>query len=185
MGHRIAGAALMTLLALPATAQAVPLQYTVNGIDTLAGGEVEFASFQIDSNPVPAGSLAGIGFYVAAIPGTFTYGSTTTTVPQDITFYLDLAHGYDDPTTQPGAFYVGDADLLGFNGPQLFSGPIDNPTLLTGTFTIFDDFSGSPISLTVEPVPGVPEPTSWAMMLLGFGAIGWQLRRNKISAATN
>jgi hypothetical protein len=25
--------------------------------------------------------------------------------------------------------------------------------------------------------PPVPEPTTWALMLLGFGAVGWQLRR--------
>ena len=29
----------------------------------------------------------------------------------------------------------------------------------------------------------VPEPTTWAMMLLGFGAIGWQLRRRRGSLA--
>ncbi len=28
----------------------------------------------------------------------------------------------------------------------------------------------------------VPEPATWAMMLLGFGAIGWQLRRRRSSS---
>ena len=27
--------------------------------------------------------------------------------------------------------------------------------------------------------PHVPEPATWAMMLLGFGAVGWQLRRRR------
>jgi hypothetical protein len=37
--------------------------------------------------------------------------------------------------------------------------------------------SGSDIGL---PVPGgVPEPATWAMMLLGFGAAGMALRRNR------
>jgi hypothetical protein len=26
-------------------------------------------------------------------------------------------------------------------------------------------------------VPAVPEPSTWALMLLGFGAVGWGLRR--------
>jgi PEP-CTERM motif-containing protein len=29
-------------------------------------------------------------------------------------------------------------------------------------------------------IAAVPEPTTWAMMLIGFGAIGWQLRRRRI-----
>lgn len=28
-------------------------------------------------------------------------------------------------------------------------------------------------------VPPVPEPTTWALMLFGFGAVGWSLRRNR------
>jgi hypothetical protein len=38
---------------------------------------------------------------------------------------------------------------------------------LAGTITITDH--------------GVPEPATWAMMLVGFGAIGWQLRRRRSS----
>jgi PEP-CTERM motif-containing protein len=30
---------------------------------------------------------------------------------------------------------------------------------------------------TGAPVPGVPEPATWAMMLLGFGAVGFAMRR--------
>lgn len=29
------------------------------------------------------------------------------------------------------------------------------------------------------PVPAVPEPATWALMLAGFGAIGWGMRRRK------
>jgi hypothetical protein len=34
------------------------------------------------------------------------------------------------------------------------------------------------------PIAGVPEPSSWAMMLLGFGAIGFRLRRRKTARVT-
>lgn len=41
---------------------------------------------------------------------------------------------------------------------------------------------GTP-TLRINFIPGaVPEPTTWAMFLLGFGAIGAQLRRRSVSA---
>jgi hypothetical protein len=30
-----------------------------------------------------------------------------------------------------------------------------------------------------SPPPAVPEPATWAMILLGFGMIGWTLRRSQ------
>jgi hypothetical protein len=41
-------------------------------------------------------------------------------------------------------------------------------------------------SLTVEDYIGefVPEPTTWTMMLLGFGGVGWMLRINRKRAAS-
>jgi hypothetical protein len=30
-----------------------------------------------------------------------------------------------------------------------------------------------------ELIPAVPEPGTWAMTLLGFGFIGWRIRREK------
>jgi hypothetical protein len=33
-------------------------------------------------------------------------------------------------------------------------------------------------TVTINPA-AVPEPATWALMLLGLGAVGWQLRRRK------
>jgi hypothetical protein len=162
---------------LASTAQAVLLQYTISGTDTLSSGQVEYASFRIDTDRPVDGYAEGIGFYYAAVPGTYTYGATTTTEPQDITFYLDAANGYNDPNSDPGGLFVGEGDLLGFAGPQLFEAPIENPTLLTGRFTLLDAFSGSPISLKVA---AVPEPRSWVMLITGFGLVGIALRRRAL-----
>lgn len=43
----------------------------------------------------------------------------------------------------------------------------------TYTYTLPND------SITVNIEGAVPEPATWAMMLVGFGAIGWQMRRRK------
>jgi hypothetical protein len=42
-------------------------------------------------------------------------------------------------------------------------------------------FASSQNSFEIDDISGsaVPEPATWAMMLLGFGAIGWQMRRRR------
>ncbi|TCD04863.1 PEP-CTERM sorting domain-containing protein [Erythrobacteraceae bacterium CFH 75059] len=37
-------------------------------------------------------------------------------------------------------------------------------------------------SITFSPTAAVPEPTTWALLLLGFAAVGFSMRRNKVSA---
>jgi hypothetical protein len=50
----------------------------------------------------------------------------------------------------------------------------------------YESVSGTPSELaeiiddvSFVTVSAVPEPGTWAMMLLGFGAIGWSLRRRE------
>jgi hypothetical protein len=40
---------------------------------------------------------------------------------------------------------------------------------------------GEPDSTPPSETPAVPEPATWAMMLLGFGMTGWMLRRRPIT----
>ena len=47
-----------------------------------------------------------------------------------------------------------------------------------------DDFDDFIVRATVTPLAAVPEPGSWAMMLLGFGSLGIALRRKRRSALT-
>lgn len=63
----------------------------------------------------------------------------------------------------------------------LFSGPASNPTFNLGTVALSGGFLAGPASLTISraPVTAVPEPGTWAMMLLGFGAIGMATRRRR------
>lgn len=45
--------------------------------------------------------------------------------------------------------------------------------------------SGGPESFSIvnlRATPGVPEPATWAMMLIGFGGIGFAMRRNRRSS---
>ena len=78
---------------------------------------------------------------------------------------------------------------LGFtqlSGPDLFGGPASNPTFNIGTFNLSGGFLSGASTLTISRasvVSAVPEPGTWAMMLLGFGAIGFSVRRRRSTAA--
>jgi hypothetical protein len=56
---------------------------------------------------------------------------------------------------------------------------VDSFTTGNGTF----DFT-SVSNTTFEAVSGVPEISTWAMMLIGFGLVGLQLRRRGTVLAT-
>ena len=72
--------------------------------------------------------------------------------------------------------------FVGALGPNEFWG-LDTTFIPMGTYTLLIQGNNTgPGSLggtvTINPA-SVPEPATWAMMLLGFGAIGWQLRRRR------
>jgi len=58
-----------------------------------------------------------------------------------------------------------------------------NLNTLTVTGTSYGDVASYGGHLSFTPTPAVPEPATWAMMLLGFAGIGWQLRRKRSNAA--
>lgn len=66
-------------------------------------------------------------------------------------------------------------------GAQIFTGSTSAPTFITGTFnSTFDSPNNTDRAgiVTISAVtPAVPEPGTWLMMLVGFGAVGAALRR--------
>jgi hypothetical protein len=55
----------------------------------------------------------------------------------------------------------------------------DNPTY--PGYTVVASNGGGGI---IETLPGVPEPTTWALMISGFGLVGMGLRRRRLQAIT-
>lgn len=117
-------------------------------------------SFHIDSNPMPLENEEGAGFIAAITNGTGLYADLSS-----ITFFS---------SDEGGAFDS-------YYGPQLYIGSEQAPSLLAGSFDIlFEDLSDQTGTLTIGELAGaVPEPATWAMMLVGFGAVGTGLRRRK------
>jgi hypothetical protein len=56
-----------------------------------------------------------------------------------------------------------------YHNPATFNGRIIGYQL-----TLHSDFN-----ITSPPPPAVPEPATWSLMLLGFGAIGVAMRRRR------
>ena len=148
----IAGALLISSPAIAGT-----YQFTVAGNAS--------ALFGLDSSPTPTSSGAD-DFTITGVNGTFN-GSPTTF---DLLFY---------DTAESGGFDI--SGLLSTAGDQLFTGSPSNPTFVLGTFTLSTYGSNDQaFTLTISSSDGaVPEPASWAMLLLGLAAIGTASRREQ------
>ncbi len=88
-------------------------------------------------------------------------------------------------------FFTESGGTGGDGGPNggaldLGNGTVDlsfEPTYFGGNY-LYEEGGGGPNEggyvgryLALSSIPGVPEPSTWAMMLLGFGAIGYFARR--------
>ena len=74
--------------------------------------------------------------------------------------------------------------VLGFtqlsgNGPDLFTGNPADPVFTLGSFNLANPFFGQNDVLTISAVAAVPEPSTWAMMILGFAGVGFMAYRRK------
>jgi hypothetical protein len=126
------------------------------------------------------------GCGVLLLPQFLTTATVTmpTNTPIELLLRLNLrtyAQGVDSSSRAEYEMRLAtDADLAGsgrfgvFNLPDGFSVDAQNPYLVDNHYAppqfIGDDGDGS---------GAVPEPTAWAMMLAGFGAIGGMLRRRR------
>jgi len=90
---------------------------------------------------------------------------------------------FDDPATaiiglngevQPGSVIAYNYTPFGWDPPPGFTPPTIDPTV----DPIFLDQPSS-FNIGLGPSLGTPEPATWAMMVLGFGALGAALRRRR------
>lgn len=105
---------------------------------------------------------------------------------RDVTHRVDLLLDYgsstygvklDGSTLATGLAFCGD------NGPCNGSGPVSYSDLLFDTFGAHGADKGYLDNILVQSTPGVPEPATWALSLLGFAGLGSMLRRKRALAA--
>lgn len=187
-----------TLLASPAQAQQAPevtITANENGNGTIAflGGQTFAMPFSQTNDPTPGG-LANVLTYNLLGPPSLVAGDVILSegvgaalVPSDVIrflttgsaiffFYSDNSDGVDGPadTGLPTAFLPNNVTLAetgaeGSNG-AFYTPTANQPGFIAGFAVTYHFISDS---------SGVPEPATWAMMVVGFGAIGIAFRRVK------
>jgi hypothetical protein len=113
------------------------------------------------TTPVELNSLT-----LSAVPGTNTQSPTTITV---LTF--------DSSNNQLGSKTVSPFGVLSFNEMGVSTVEFDftrDDGGVTAAYIVSD---------VIYTVPAVPEPSTWAMMILGFAGIGFMAYRRSASAA--
>jgi len=122
-------------------------------------------------------SGTGLDFVLNPInfPGGFDVDACGTVNSGQQGNHCDAANGQGDLFN--GAFTLDFAD-----GTSTIS--LDNLVVRYASLTNLGGISGegTPVGPPPPPPPpAVPEPATWAMMLIGFGAVGFQIRRRRAS----
>lgn len=142
------------------------------------------ATFTLETDPVVPDRinnqplLGGSQIFFDDVAGIFNGVSSTANINFGSGNIL-AALNINAPGTGLGFTQFGGMDLFSFVGGQ--------PVFNTGTFTFSGIVTGRS-TLTVSEVAAVegavPEPATWMMMVLGFGALGWFMRRRKAPKVT-
>ncbi len=109
------------------------------------------------------------------------FDTATSTLLATSTFFAGLAGDVQSGTTGPAGAIFGVAwQDVTFSKLAY--------TLAAGTysFTINGDGAGglpAGLGVRLDLIGGVPEPTTWAAMILGFGLVGTSLRRRRTATA--
>ena len=206
MKAKFIAAAASLMCATSSYASTVTFSTPINVPNTFAGVYINLLTGASGITPAsvpgwdfgPWGSSNTIAFFWNSAPAASSGGvAATTTGP-----YLDLAPGSvvsaastfsaTANNAQTAAFQTSGAHILGFrffNGStnainygyltMTNTGPNGFPAVVNGW-----TFENSGGAITVPRATGVvPEPTTWALMIIGFGAAGSMIRRRKAVVA--
>jgi hypothetical protein len=117
------------------------------------------ASWEQSSTPTPI-SYTSDSITIVPISDFTSTGSQTVGPYTEIDWY----------STSFGGLFVTPDSVYAVNGPQAYTGPESAPVFSTGSYTGFDN---STVALATVTLSAVPEPSTWAMMLLGFAGLGF------------
>ncbi|MGH9690847.1 MAG: PEP-CTERM sorting domain-containing protein [Candidatus Acidiferrales bacterium] len=174
----VALVAVLLVLSSGAASADTLLQYTLTGPDSYT------ASWTLSQTPTVIASVPDegpdtfSGYFTAQTTNFSINGSTPDN--QNLDFFLGVVAG----VSTGGMLSDPNFALLSFYGPQLFSGPLDSPTMLTSGTTPFvlDIGDGTnAYSLTVSDAVATPEPSSLLLLGLGIAGLALMTRRRAIS----
>jgi hypothetical protein len=153
-------------------------QITFDNVQTLPFTESGVTFTAVDTVPIAVGGYFATEVSFGNPVVTFTFDQPVSAVAFNV---LDDLLGIADPWTfsifsngsllesvllAPGSFSPG--EYVGLSGTNITSATLGR-----------DAGSSSNILIDNLTFTAVPEPSTWAMMLLGFGAIGFAIRRKR------
>lgn len=156
---------------------------------TLVGGTVYTQDMPFAD--IPKGGIFG-GNFLAVGPTAGQPATLTFTQPVNLFgFLLGSPDAYNQLTiTSTTGSYVFSPSMLGLptNGDQTVSRYVNFGTTSAGERILSATFNNVPAIDAFETAnfsagiaAAVPEPAAWAMMILGVGAIGFAMRRQKVA----
>ena len=161
------------------------LDHTLTFVETLSTGyrihlgntNHNAFAFKVNSDPTVTVSGLTAGFSAIALTG----GSNETEPPFGTFFTAHVCSscgpGYSGGNAGPVTFTLGAANglTLASLGYNLYN---NQKIFFTSDVVNQDGFTGN-VGAVIGDVSAVPEPNTWAMMLIGFGFAGYSLRRRK------
>jgi len=157
--RRLAGAlAAAAVLTAASPAAAARFLYQLTGNRT--------ASFTLDAEPTVVES--GVAYFRVDGVNAFTEDGSGFA---HLYFYTQASSGGFTLTFDPDG-----PSYLETQGATLFEGTLDHPVMSPGTFALTDYDGPGTYRLKVTELGGVPEPTTWTGLSLGFLATGVAMR---------
>jgi len=161
--------------------------YQITGTENLNSSQTAYSTLNgkvklsnVDGNPVSYPNAGNSGYYfrsgqaVSFVPSksaTESYASTMTVIPTDWS---------TKPTVNSDGVVKTEGELI---YQIVDNGAFGNDFALAWAMSCANDVIQGEIG--GDPISGVPETSTWAMMLLGFGLVGWRLRiRQDLAIAT-
>lgn len=177
-------AGLLLGISLPAHAGTVSFTGSVTGSSTFVGPDASCAPllFRAVINPASTTGTSSLGDFTYSTSTCLSAGGITSAGSFIIDFGEDTFNGSfaggSTPTGTPGISNTSWLFTI-LGGTGLYEGA-------TGTFTGIGvtDARTPPSLVTIDfngsvSAPAVPEPATWGLMLLGFGGVGFALRRRR------
>jgi hypothetical protein len=192
----LAGGSFSQTVTLSSAAQSIGSGLRITETTTLLSGGAEFAEFFITTvtgGPIFASQTAnfnltatGIQLLSPAVSSNYYVDATTVGVASSP---LTAGSGFGAESNPNSGSQGAGRDALFFNGfvpgpPSTTTGinMFSDPAGFMGTLGV-DTVNANGFFFGVELSPAVPEPSTWAMMILGFAGIGFMAYRRKAKPA--
>ena len=107
--------------------------------------------------------------------GTISTGTTRLNISPDLDFTSITFNGTNIPITRSPSNALDFIELASVANLPITAGVL-NHLIVSGVSTNPSSYAGT---LTFTPTAAVPEPATWALMIIGFGATGMRLRLRK------